>query len=198
MVTGVTNNAGAVQHQLASQAEEQHCQAAITTGKKDVPGSVESVSPANNIDIPRDIYTRSGERVEEPTGTYRLEEDENGNRKIVVDDAESTGTNNRGGAGIKEEAVAKGDEAREQPEEAGNSKKKEETEQAETCTCNTDKVDDEIEKLKEEKQQIEQQLKYFQDDEEKRKELEQQLSAIEAELSAKDNDNYRRQYATFS
>ncbi len=204
MVTGIGNNTTAVQNQLASQIEEKQNLAANATGKKDASGAVESVS-STNIDIPSDKYTRSNERVEEPTGTYRLEEDENGNRMIVVDNAESAGMNNRAGeteeqtgAGIPEEAVAKGDDANEQSEETGSSKKSNETKEAETCTCNTDKVDEEIEELKEKKQQIEQQLKAFQGDEEKRKELEQRLSAIEAELSAKDNDNYRRQNATFS
>lgn len=63
------------------------------------------------------------------------------------------------------------------------------------CTTNTDQVDREIKKLKEQKQQLEQQIKAAAGDEEKVKELEKQLSRIEGELSQKDNDTYRRQNA---
>ena len=66
------------------------------------------------------------------------------------------------------------------------------------CTTNTDKVYREIKKLKEQKQQLEQQIKAASGDEEKIKELEKKLSQVEGELSQKDNDTYRRQNAVFS
>ena len=66
------------------------------------------------------------------------------------------------------------------------------------CTANTDEVDREIEKLKEQKRQLEQQIKNASGDEEKVKELEKKLSQIERELSRKDNDTYRRQHTIFS
>lgn len=69
---------------------------------------------------------------------------------------------------------------------------------AEKCTTNTDKVDREIEKLKEQKQQLEQQISAASGDEEKVKELEKKLSRIEGELSQKDNDTYRRKNAAIS
>ncbi len=69
---------------------------------------------------------------------------------------------------------------------------------AEKCTMNTDMVDREIKKLKEQKQQLEQQIKATAGDEEKVKELEKKLSQIEGELSQKDNDTYRRQNAVIS
>lgn len=47
--------------------------------------------------------------------------------------------------------------------------------------------------MKEQKQQLEQQIKAASDDEEKRRELEKKLSKTESELSQKDNDTYRRQ-----
>lgn len=66
------------------------------------------------------------------------------------------------------------------------------------CTTNTDKVDREIKKLKEQKQQLEQKINAAAGDEEKVKELEKKLSQVEGELSKKDNDTYRRQNAVFS
>ena len=76
--------------------------------------------------------------------------------------------------------------------------KKADGEDAEKCTTNTDKVDREIEKLKEKKQQLEQQIKAASGDEEKVKELEKKLAQVESELSQKDNDTYRRQHAVIS
>ena len=68
---------------------------------------------------------------------------------------------------------------------------------AEECTTNTDAVDREIEKLKEEKRQLEQQIQ-SESDENKVKELEKRLAQIEAELSQKNNDTYRRQNSIIS
>ena len=63
---------------------------------------------------------------------------------------------------------------------------------------NTDNVDREIEKLKEEKEQLEQQIKAAAGDKEKVKVLEKKLAQIEGELSQKDNDTYRRKNAVIS
>ena len=71
-------------------------------------------------------------------------------------------------------------------------------EEPEEVTANTDKVDREIEKLKEKKQQLEQQIRAASGDEEKTKELEKKLAQVESELSQKDNDTYRRQHAVIS
>ena len=75
--------------------------------------------------------------------------------------------------------------------------KKSATSKAEECTTNTDAVDREIEKLKEEKRQLEQQIQAETDDE-KVKELEKKLAQVEAELNQKNNDTYRRQNAVVS
>lgn len=64
------------------------------------------------------------------------------------------------------------------------------------CTTNTDKVDREIKKLKEEKKQLEQQIKMAAGNPQKIMELKKKLSMIEQELSQKDNDTYRRQKST--
>ena len=76
-------------------------------------------------------------------------------------------------------------------------KKKPVTGKAEECTTNTDAVDREIEKLKEEKRQLEQQIQ-AETDEKKVKGLEKKLAQVEAELNQKNNDTYRRQNALVS
>ena len=75
--------------------------------------------------------------------------------------------------------------------------KKSATGKSEECTTNTDAVDSEIEKLKEEKRQLEQQIQ-SETDENKMKEWEKKLSQVEAELSQKNNDTYRKQNAIVS
>ncbi|MBE5949154.1 MAG: hypothetical protein E7261_09020 [Lachnospiraceae bacterium] len=72
--------------------------------------------------------------------------------------------------------------------------KKSATGKAEECITNTDEVDRKIEKLKEKKRQIEQQIQ-AETDENKVKELKKKLAQVEAELSQKNNDTYRRQNA---
>lgn len=69
---------------------------------------------------------------------------------------------------------------------------------AEKCTGNTDQVDREIEKLKEKKKELEQQIRLASGDEKKVRELENRLAQVESELSQKDNDTYRRQHTAFS
>ncbi len=76
--------------------------------------------------------------------------------------------------------------------------KEEPAKKAEKCTTNTDNVDREIEKLKEEKKQLEQQIKAAAGDKEKVKVLGKKLARIEGQLSQKDNDTYRRQNAVIS
>lgn len=68
----------------------------------------------------------------------------------------------------------------------------------EKCTTNTDKVDREIQKLKEVKQQLEQQIRSDFGNEKEIRELEKKLAQIESELSQKDHDTYRRQNAEIS
>ena len=75
--------------------------------------------------------------------------------------------------------------------------KKSATGNAEECTTNTDAVDREIEKLKEQKRQLEQQIQ-AETDEKKVKALEKKLAQVEAELNHKNNDTYRRQNAVVS
>ena len=68
----------------------------------------------------------------------------------------------------------------------------------EKCVGNTDKVDREIEKLKEKKKQLEQEIMSASGDEQKIQELERKLAQVESELSQKDNDTYRKQNSSFT
>lgn len=126
------------------------------------------------IPVPKDEYISSEKSGSKPSGLYRLGQDENGNPKVMYDDP-------------KRVAKAKDVQPKEEP-----------AKKAEKCTTNTDNVDREIEKLKEEKKQLEQQIKAAAGDKEKVKVLEKKLAQIEGQLSQKDNDTYRRQNAVIS
>ncbi len=120
----------------------------------------------SSIPVPKDEYISSEKSGSKPSGLYRVEQDENGNPKVLYDDPKKV-------------------------------QKKSATGKAEECTTNTDAVDREIEKLKEEKRQLEQQIQAETDDE-KVKELEKKLAQVEVELNQKNNDTYRRQNAVVS
>lgn len=68
---------------------------------------------------------------------------------------------------------------------------------SEQCTTNTDKVDREIERFRQEKEQLEQQLRTVSDPQ-KAEQLQRQIEQTERELRQKDNDGYRRQHAVYS
>ncbi len=129
---------------------------------------------------PQDEYISSEKSGKKPTGLYRVGQDENGSRKIFFDDPKA----DHSGEG----ADGKG------PKVSGDSQGKPE----EKCVANTDKVDREIQKLKEKKQQLEQQIQSASGDEKKIRELEKKLAQVENELRQKDNDTYRRQNASVS
>ena len=126
------------------------------------------------VSILKDEYISSEKSSSKPSGLYRLGQDENGNPKVMYDDP-------------KRVAKAKDVQQKEEP-----------AKKAEKCTTNTDNVDREIEKLKEEKKQLEQQIKAVAGDKEKVKVLEKKLAQIEGQLSQKDNDTYRKQNAVIS
>lgn len=67
---------------------------------------------------------------------------------------------------------------------------------AETTTCNTDAVDQEIEQLKQQQERLEEQLRAAAP--EQAEAIRQQLDQVEREVAQKDNDSYRRQHAVFS
>lgn len=127
---------------------------------------------------PEAVYISSEKSGEKPNGLYRVGEDENGNRKIFYEDP-----NKSSHADGKQQPKVNADQP-EQPEEK--------------CVGNSDKVEREIRKLKEKKQQLEQQIRTASGDEKKVKDLEKKLAQVENELSQKDNDAYRRQNTIFS
>ena len=129
----------------------------------------------------QDAYISSEEEGQKPTGLYRVEQDEKGNRKIVFDDPKK--------AGRTEES--------EEPKKASRGEEKEEPKE-EICVGNTNGVDREIQKLKEKKQQLEQQIQSASGDERKTRKLQKKLAQIEQELSQKDTETYRRQHTVFS
>lgn len=134
--------------------------------------------PNGKKPVSQDEYISSEKSAPKPTGLYRLGQDENGNLKVLFDDPKKTG----------------GTDEKGQPKTNPNSPEK----SAEKCTTNTNKVDREIEKLKEKKQQLEKQIQLAYGNEKKVRELERKLAQIESELSQKDNDTYRRQNADIS
>lgn len=127
-----------------------------------------------DIPVPKDEYISSEKSGSKPSGLYHLGQDESGNPKVLYDNPKKV-------ARVKD-----------------TTPKAEPAKKAEECTTNTDNVDREIQKLKEEKKQLEQQIRATAGDEEKVKKLEKKLAQIEGELSQKDNDTYRRQNAVIS
>ena len=114
----------------------------------------------------------------EPSGRYWLGKDDDGKPKIYFDAPDASDASD-------------GDKGAEGPEKSGSDK------DGQSCTCNTDKVDREIEKLKKQKQELEQQIN-MEAEESKIEDLKAKLAQIEKELSQKDNDTYRRQHATYT
>ena len=141
----------------------------------------------SKLSEPQDEYISSEKSGKKPTGLYRIGQDENGNRKIFFDDPKADHANGR------DDRSREGEDGR-KPKVGRDSQGKPE----EKCVANTDKVDREIKKLKEEKQQLERQIRSASGDEKKIRELEKKLAQVENELSQKDNDTYRRQNASVS
>lgn len=136
---------------------------------------------------PQEEYISSEKAGKKPAGLYQVGRDENGIRKIFFEDPKAAHADKK--ADLKEAGVdGKGLKA------DGDSQGKPE----EKCVTNTDKVDREIRKLKEKKQQLKQQIQSASGDEKKIRELEKKLTQVENELSQKDNDTYRRQNASVS
>ena len=142
---------------------------------------------SGRLSEPKDEYISSEKSGNQPTGLYRVGQDENGNRKIFFDDPKA------GHAKEQDDRSEKNEDGK-APKVGGDSQGK----PAEKCVTNTDKVDREIKKLKEKKQQLKQQIQSASGDEKKIRELEKKLAQVENELSQKDNDTYRRQNASVS
>ncbi len=165
----VTDYAEGVKEKQAAERAEKAKEAEKAAEEKD----------AGKLSEPRDEYISSEKSGQKPTGLYRVGQDENGNRKIFFDDPKAGHANEQ--------------DDRSEKSEDGKAPKV-----GEKCVTNTDKVDREIKKLKEKKQQLEQQIQSASGDEKKIRELEKKLAQVENELSQKDNDTYRRQNASVS
>lgn len=123
----------------------------------------------------------------EPTGRYRPERDPDGTLRIRVDGPEAPGEGAApAGAG---EPDRSGEEAAPEKEAPGEGEGR--------CTCNTDRVDREIEALKKRQAQLERQLRGERDGE-RAEALQRELTRISGELAQKDNDAYRRQNASYT
>ena len=145
---------------------------------------------SESIPVPKDEYISSEQSGRKPSGLYHMGKDENGNPKVMYDDPKkASGADRNGELGVRASNPEKDKEA-EQPKVRSGGRE----DDAEEVTGNTDAVDREIEKLKKQKQQLEQQIRKASGDEEKTKELEKKLAQVESELSQKDNDTYRRQH----
>lgn len=142
----------------------------------------------------QDEYISSEKSGAKPTGLYQVGQDENGNRKIFYEDPNKSAKTDEGKqAGVKENSPENSKDSRQQNvngDSAGEAEEK--------CIGNTDKVEREIRKLKEQKQQLERQLQSADGDEKKVRELEKKLAQVENELSQKDTEAYRRQNTVFT
>lgn len=153
--------------------------ARAVTGPDEAPGVTAAAAPgeageAGLREERRDQYTPQEKG--ETAGLYRLAKDENGSPVILFDDPR---------------AAEKEEEAREKEAEAEEKKAEEEKARERTTTINTDRVDREIEELKEQVEELEQRLNYGGRlvDAEK---VQQELTFARFELHLKDNDTYRR------
>ena len=173
-------------------------QAVLRTEKAREAEKATEGKSSGKLSEPKDEYISSEKSEKKPTGLYRLGQDEKGSRKIFFDGPKAV--HEKALPADKEESL-KGGEDRPGEGEGGKGPKVSEDSQrkpAENCVANTDKVDREIKKLKEEKQQLEQQIRSASGDETKIRELEKKLARIENELSQKDNDAYRKQHTVIS
>ncbi len=122
-------------------------------------------------DIKKRVDTYEAQPPQQSAGVYQVTHDENGQKIIQVDKSCET---------AQGQPKANPQDEREKPNIV-------------KTTVNTDKVDKEIEKLKQTQTQLEQKIAAAKEPKEKEK-LEAQLAQVNAELKAKDNDTYRQQH----
>ena len=125
-------------------------------------------------------YISSEKSGKKPSGLYHMEQDKNGNPKIIFDTAK------------------KAEEAESEQPKGAKLKEVSDNDRVKVTIGNMDKVKNEIKKLKEEKKQLEQQLKMAAGNEQKTKELKAKLAQVEAELNVKDTAEYKKQHAEYT
>lgn len=129
--------------------------------------------PSEKTPVLKDEYISSEKSGQKPSGLYRLEQDEKGNPRVRFEDPKKSG--DASGKDVPEIRSEGG----QQPEEK--------------YVGSTDQVDREIEKLKEKKKQLLQQIQAAFGEEKKVEALKREMAKVESELSRKDNDTYRKQ-----
>ena len=158
----------------------------------------------------RDEYVPEDKEANKPTGFYRLTRDKKGSPKIEFDapqkrpeaadaqvpdaeapKAEAPKAEAPKAEAPKAEAPAKKASEDDTPEKSAPAAK------TETGTIDTDKVDREIEKLRNEKERLARAVRSASADPEKSSELERKLDGVKRQLTLKDNDAYRRQHAIY-
>lgn len=137
------------------------------------PAAPQQAEPLKKPVQAPDEYTPEDKAAHEPIGLYRVVQ-EDGVPKVQFDDPEKK---------------AQG------PESAPE--KEPEKEVSDVTVTDTDKVDREIERLKEKQESLAQQVGREQDPQ-RREQLERQLAQVDRELAQKDNDTYRKQHAVVS
>lgn len=147
-----------------------------------------NAAPARPLRPDRDTYT-PGIPEAQPTGRYWPVRDEAG-RLAVGRDLPVPAKETRPDPPARP-AAEEGPAAGEKPA------REEKSAEEERCTVNTDRVDREIKRLKEQKAALNRQLQRTRDPAGQQR-LQQRLEQIEASLRQKDNDAYRRRHAVFS
>ena len=203
---------GNYEHSRTDYAERvKEKQAAERTEKAKEAEKAAEEKKSGRLSEPQDEYISSEKSGRKPMGLYRVGQDENGNRKIFFDDPKAGHANGKDDRSEESEdgkapkVYPSGHPAMQAPDGAGGLPSDKvggdsQGKPVEKCVTNTDKVDREIKKLKEKKQQLEQQIQSASGDnkENKIRELEKKLAQVENELRQKDNDTYRRQNASVS
>lgn len=132
-------------------------------------------APATDRYVPEEKHT--------PCGLYWMGKDEDGSPKIFFDNPAPKAADP-----LPEDENSPPPEGPEKPASGKGEEK---------CTCDTSKVDREIQQLKKRREQLESQLR-TETDEVRARDLKRQLAQLDRELAQKNNDTYRRQHAQFS
>ena len=159
--------------------------------------SRQEIQNIQNINPNQDTYIP--EEPQESIGRYWLGKDENGNPKIYSDESKQAQeiAHTEDVAKELKQVQDTSDTKDKQNQSIEDEQEKSQGTQVTKCTVNTDKVDREIQKLKEKQAELEQKLQ-METEENKKQKLEQQLSQVEQELRRKDNDAYKRQHAEYT
>ena len=165
---------------------------AVQNKKGPAESRADNTQARKQEEMRRDEYVKGEPGQETSAGIYHVTQDENGDRKVQYDDPNQPATDKPA-----PDQPASDKPAPDQPDPA-RPEKDDPEKPVEECTTNTDRVDREIAKLKEENQRLQQEIRSASGDEEAVRKLERQLANVRNELLQKDNDTYRRQHADVS